>query len=47
MARFEVSSIVAIYMNVPTTAIKESQKSKNCMQIRAQWSRLDNLSTAF
>lgn len=30
IARFEASSIVAIYMNVPTTAIKESQKSKNC-----------------
>jgi hypothetical protein len=27
IARFEASSIVAIHMNVPTTAMKESQKS--------------------
>lgn len=30
IARFEASLIVAIYMNVPTTAMNESQKSKNC-----------------
>lgn len=29
IARFEASSIVAIYMNVPTTAMNESQKSRN------------------
>jgi hypothetical protein len=34
IARFEASSIVAIHMNVPTTAMKESQKSKNWIQIQ-------------
>jgi hypothetical protein len=34
IALFETSSIVAIYMNVPTTAMKESQKSKNWTQIQ-------------
>jgi hypothetical protein len=34
IALFEASSIVAIYMNVPTTAMKESQKSKNWTQIQ-------------
>jgi len=33
IALFETSSIVAIYMNVPTTAMKESQKSKNLIWI--------------
>jgi len=34
IARFEASSIVAIHMNVPTTAMKESQKSKNWIQVQ-------------
>jgi hypothetical protein len=29
IARFEASLIVAIYINVPITAMNESQKSKN------------------
>lgn len=30
IARFEASLIVAMYINVPITAMNESQKSKNC-----------------
>jgi len=39
IALFEASSIVAIYMNVPTTAMKESQKSKNWTQIEYKCNR--------
>lgn len=41
IALFEASSIVAIYMNVPTTAMKESQKSKNWTQI--QYNRIEEM----